>query len=84
MNKKLDTKLDLKEIKQTRHKSVEASPIGSASPGSRNERPLLAFRDSVIDKITKTNTDFLASKFKAYKFDVPKGSSLKGLQLRFS
>ena len=83
MNKKLDTKLDLKEIKQTRHKSVEASPIGSASPGSRNERPLLAFRDSVIDKITKTNTDFLASKFKAYKFDVPKGSSLKGLQLRF-
>lgn len=44
MNKKLDTKLDLKEIKQTRHKSVEASPIGSASPGSRNERPLLAFR----------------------------------------
>ena len=83
MNKKLDTKHELNKIKQTRTDVVEASPIGSASPSPRNKRPTIPFRDSAIDKITKTNTSFLTSKFKAYKFDVPKGSSLKGLQLRF-
>ena len=50
---------------------------------TRHKRETINFRDSTIDKITKTSTDFEGRKFKAYKFNVPKGSSLKGLQLRF-
>ena len=50
---------------------------------TRSKRPTIPFRDSAIDKLIKTNTAFENKKFKAYKFDVPKGSSLKGLQLRF-
>ena len=50
---------------------------------TRSKRPTIHFRDSAIDKLIKTNTAFENKKFKAYKFDVPKGSSLKGLQLRF-
>ena len=50
---------------------------------TRSNRAKLNFRDSAIDKITKMSTDFEGRKFKTYKFDVPKGSSLKGLQLRF-
>ena len=84
MNKKLDTQLDNNEITQTRNKSVEASPIGSASPRSRSKRPTIPFRDSAIDKITKTNTEFGNRRFKEFRLDIPKGSSLKGLQLRFS
>ena len=83
MNKKLDNKLETKEITQTRNKEGSASPTGSASPRSRQKRSLLAFRDSAIDKITKTSTQFGARRLKDFNFDVSKGSSLKGLQLRF-
>ena len=51
---------------------------------TRNKRTLIPFRDSAIDKITKTNTDFDLKRFRLFKFDVPKGSSLKGLNLRVS
>ena len=51
---------------------------------TRNKRTIIPFRDSAIDKITKTNTDFNLKRFKEFKFDVSKGSSLKGLLLRFS
>ena len=50
---------------------------------TRSQRKKISFRDSQIDKIKKLDTDFENRKFKAFKFDVPKGSSLKGLQLRF-
>ena len=49
---------------------------------TRSKRPTISFRDSAIDKLTKNNTTFDNKKFNAYKFDVPKGSSLKGLQLK--
>ena len=83
MNKKLYDKLVSEEIKQTSIGEGSASPIGSASPRSRQKRSLLAFRDSAIDKITKTSTQFGARRLKDFNFDVSKGSSLKGLQLRF-
>ena len=46
---------------------------------TRSKRPSISFRDSAIDKLTKTNTTFDNKMFNTYKFDVPKGSSLKGL-----
>ena len=49
-----------------------------------NKRELILFRDSAIEKIKKTNIDFKGKRFKEFKFDVSKGSSLKGLLLRFS
>ena len=66
MKEKLDIKLDLNQIKQTRSK-----------------RSIIPFRDSAIDKITKTTTDFGNKRLKEFSFDINKGSSLKGLQLRF-
>jgi len=48
-----------------------------------NKRELILFRDSAIEKITKTNTDFNLKRFKKFKFDISKGSLLKGLVLRF-
>lgn len=50
---------------------------------TRSQRSIINFRDSAIDKLKKLDTDFENRKFKAYKFNVPKGSSLRGLQLRF-
>ena len=50
---------------------------------TRSKRPTISFRDSAVDKITKTNTEFGNRQVKEFKFDVPKGSSLKGLQLKF-
>ena len=49
-----------------------------------NKRPVIPFRDSAIENIKKTNTDFGTKRFKKFKFDVSKGTSLKGLLLRFS
>ncbi len=49
-----------------------------------NKRELIPFRDSSIEAIKKTNIDFKGKRFKEFKFDVSKGSSLKGLLLRFS
>ena len=51
---------------------------------TRNKRETIPFRDSAISKLSRTNTEFGSKRFKEYKFDVPKGSSLKGLLLRFS
>ena len=51
---------------------------------TRNKRELIPFRDSAIEKISKTNIDFQLKRFKEFKFDVSKGSSLKGLLLRIS
>jgi len=66
MNKKLDIKLELDEINQTRTK-----------------RPVISFRDSTIHKITKSKNTFGTKKYIAFNFDVSKGSSLKGLMLKF-
>ena len=49
-----------------------------------NKRTSLTFRDSAIDKITKQSTNFEGKRFKEFKFDVSKGTSLKGLLLRLS
>ena len=67
---KLDNKLATDEIKQTGNK--------------KSKRELIPFRDSAIEKISKTNINFELKRFKEFKFDVSKGSSLKGLLLRFS
>ena len=67
---KLYNRLATTSIKQTGNK--------------RNKRPLIPFRDSAIEKISKTNIDFELKRFKEFRFDVSKGSSLKGLLLRFS
>ena len=66
---KLDTKLELNEIKQTRT--------------GRTPRPIIPFRDSAIDKISRATTAFGSKKYIGYNFDVSKGSSLKGLMLKF-
>jgi integrase len=66
---KLDTKLELNEIKQTRT--------------GRTPRPVISFRDSAIDKISRATTAFGPKKYIGYNFDVSKGSSLKGLMLKF-
>ena len=84
MKDKLDNKLGTNEITQTGNKEGSASPIGSASPRSRIKRTLLPFRDSAIEKINRLNIEFGASRFKEFRFDVSKGTSLKGLLLRFS
>ena len=81
---KLANELATEEITQTGNKKGSASPIGSASPRSRNKRTLLPFRDSAIEKINRLNIEFGASRFKEFRFDVSKGTSLKGLLLRFS
>ena len=70
MKEKLDAKLDAK---------LDKNKITQ----TRSKRPTISFRDSEVDKITKTNTEFGTRQVKEFKFDVPKGSSLKGLQLRF-
>jgi|TARA_B100000315_G_scaffold196505_1_gene187619 integrase len=84
MNKKLYNKLGKEEINQTREKNGSASPIGSASPRSGNKRPSLAFRDSAIERIKKIDIAFGSKSYKQFKFDVSKGTSLKGLLLRVS
>ena len=81
---KLANELATEEITQTGNKKGSASPIGSASPRSRNKRTLLPFRDSAIEKINRLNIEFGASRVKEFRFDVSKGTSLKGLLLRFS
>jgi len=84
MKDKLPKELVKEEIKQTSKQEGSASPSGSASPGSRKKIELILFRDSAVDKITKTNTEFGASIYKWFKFDVSKDTSLKGLLLRFA
>ena len=66
MNKKLDIKLELNEINQTRTK-----------------RPIIPFKDNAISKIRRSNTNFGTKKYISFNFDVSKGSSLKGLMLKF-
>jgi len=44
----------------------------------------LPFKDRSIGELKKTDITFGKSRFKWFKFDVPKGSSLKGLNLRVS
>tara|TARA_R100000093_G_scaffold61825_1_gene33000 strand:+ start:462 stop:2207 length:1746 start_codon:yes stop_codon:yes gene_type:complete len=84
MTKKLYDKLVSEEIKQTSIEEGSASPIGSASPRSRQKRPLIAFRDSAIERIKKIDIAFGSSRVKDFKFNVSKGTSLKGLFLRIS
>ena len=66
MNKKLDIKLELNKINQTRTK-----------------RPIIPFKDNAISKITRSHTNFGTKKYISFNFDVSKGSSLKGLMLKF-
>ncbi len=49
-----------------------------------NKRTSLPFRDSAIENVKKANIEFGTRLFKLYKFDVSKGTSLKGLLLRFA
>jgi len=49
-----------------------------------NNKETLPFRDSAIQKLKATDVAFKFKRHKLFKFDVPKGSSLKGLNLRFS
>ena len=44
----------------------------------------VVFRDSAIDKVERTNITFENKRHQLLKFDVPKGSSLKGLNLKIS
>ena len=84
MNKKLDNKLVANEIKQTSIEKGSASAPLEASPGSRQKRPLIAFKDTAIERIKKLDIEFGKSRFKEFKFNVSKGTSLKGLLLRVS
>ena len=84
MNKKLDNKLAKEQINQTSEKKGSASAPLEASPGSRQKRSIIAFRDSAIERIKKIDIEFGGKSFKEFKFDVPKGTSLKGLLLRVS
>jgi len=84
MNKKLDNKLAKQEINQTSEKKGSATTSLVASPGSRQKRSIVAFRDSAIERIKKIDIAFGGKSFKEFKFDVSKGTSLKGLLLRVS
>ena len=64
MKDKHSNKLVTDEIKQTCNKTVEASPSGSASPGSKSKTQLIDFRDSSIQAIKKTNIEFGPKRFK--------------------
>jgi hypothetical protein len=50
---------------------------------TRSKRSILRFGDSIINKITKTTTDFGSKRLKKISFDINKGSSLKGLMSGF-
>ena len=49
-----------------------------------SNRMTIPFRDSAIDKIKNTELTFGKKRHLIIAFDVPKGSSLKGLKLRVS
>ena len=66
-------------MKEKLANKLATDPIKQTS----NKREVIPFRDSAIDKLKKTNTIFGNRKLNIYKFDIPKGSSLKGLQLKF-
>ena len=51
---------------------------------TRKPREVIPFRDSAIEKINRMNVEFGSKRFKDFRFDVSKGSSLKGLLLRIS
>ena len=51
---------------------------------TRNKRELIPFKDSAIEKTSIKSLNFGLKRFKEFKFDVSKGSSLKGLLLRIS
>ena len=57
MKEKLDAKLDAK---------LDKNKITQ----TRSKRPTISFRDSAVDKITKTNTEFGNRKLNIYKFDI--------------
>tara|TARA_B100001964_G_C13874089_1_gene440020 strand:+ start:89 stop:388 length:300 start_codon:yes stop_codon:yes gene_type:complete len=84
MKDKLLNKLVTEEIKQTSNKTVEASATASASPSPRRKIEFIPFRDSSVLNIKKPNIEFGLNRFKWFKFDVSKDTSLKGLLLRFT
>ena len=49
-----------------------------------SKKQKLVFRDSTIDKVDPKNIVFGIRRILLIKFDVPKGSSLKGLNLKIS
>ena len=63
MNKKLSDKLATEEINQTSNKEGSASAPLEASPGSRQKRPLIAFKDTAIERIKKLDIEFEKSRF---------------------
>ena len=64
MNKKLDNKLGTEEITQTGNKTVEASPIGSASPRSRNKRSTIPLKKTVIILAVNPKTWLMVNKLR--------------------
>ena len=49
-----------------------------------SKKQKLVFRDSAIDKVDPKNIVFGIRRELLIKFDIPKGSSLKGLNLKIS
>lgn len=84
MKEKLSTKLADTEIKQTKHKSVEASPAGSASPGSRVKIEPIRFKEDVINRIKKSDYVFGGQKYLYIPFKVSRDTHQKGLKLKIA
>jgi len=82
MIKKLVSELETTAIKQTRDQTVEASPVGSASPGSRVKIEPIRFKQDAVNKVRKENYGFGKKKFLYIPFDVSKDSHQKGAVLK--
>ena len=82
MNKKLETELETSTIKQTRDKTVEASPIGSAPPGSRVKIEPIRFKQDAVNKVRKENYTFGEKRFLFIPFKVSKDSHQRGVFLK--
>jgi len=63
---------------------LDNRPVTNEIKQTCNKKSTLPFKDKSIESIKKNNTDFKGKRHKIFRFDVPKGSSLKGLNLRFA
>jgi integrase len=84
MKEKLSTKLVDTEIKQTKHKSDEASAPASAPPGSRVKIEPIRFKEDVINRIKKSDYVFGGQKYLYIPFDVSRDTHQKGLKLKIA
>lgn len=67
-------------MKEKLANKLATDPIKQTS----NKREVIPFRDSAIDKVDPKNIVFGIRRELLIKFDVSKGSSLKGLNLKIS